>query len=221
MGPLHGVQSFRNRLLQRGTPTRSHVLPENLPRRGLLSPRVRRSWQKPAPAQAPHGVTASFRHPPALAWESLSRATGGDLLLHGLQGNSLPHHGFSSQVTREDSLLRHLEHVLPSPSSLTLEVCRVVSFTLSHSFLSTAVSLQFIFSSPSSICYSRGATILSDWLGLGQQWVHLRAGWHWVYQTWGKVLTAAHRSHPCNPPATKTLPRKPITVAYFLYFIVK
>ena len=68
VGPSHGLQSFRNRLLQRGSPMGSQALPANLLQRGLLSPWVRRSWQEPAPAQAPHGVTASFRHPPTLMW---------------------------------------------------------------------------------------------------------------------------------------------------------
>jgi len=67
-GPSHRVQYFRNRLLQRGSPTGSQALPANLLQRGLLSPQVRRSWQEPAPAQAPHGNTVSFRHPPAAAW---------------------------------------------------------------------------------------------------------------------------------------------------------
>jgi len=35
---------------------------------GLLPPRVRRSWQEPAPAWASHGITASFRNPPVPAW---------------------------------------------------------------------------------------------------------------------------------------------------------
>ena len=48
MGPFHRVQSFRNRLLQRGSPAGSQVLLANLLRRGLLSPRVHRSWQEPA-----------------------------------------------------------------------------------------------------------------------------------------------------------------------------
>jgi len=82
MGPFHGMQSFRNRLLQRGSPTGSHVLPANLLQRGLLSPQGHRSCQEPAPAQAAHGVTASFRHPPALAW-SPPWATGGYLLHRG------------------------------------------------------------------------------------------------------------------------------------------
>jgi len=28
---------------------------------------------------------------------------------------------------------------------------------------------------------------------------HLRAGWHWVYQTWGKLLAASHSSHLYSP----------------------
>jgi len=66
-GPFHGVQSLRNRLPQRGSPTGSQALPANLLRCGLLSPRGRRSCQEPAPAWAPQWVTPSFGHPPALA----------------------------------------------------------------------------------------------------------------------------------------------------------
>jgi len=65
VGPFHRVQSFRNRLLQRGSPTGSQALRANLLQRGLLSPRGQRSCQEPASAQALHGVTASFSHPPA------------------------------------------------------------------------------------------------------------------------------------------------------------
>ncbi|KAM9655110.1 uncharacterized protein ACIBXB_008245 isoform 1-T1 [Morphnus guianensis] len=55
-------------LLQCGSPAGSQVLPENLLQHGLLSPRVHRSCQEPAPVQASHRVTASFGHPPAPAW---------------------------------------------------------------------------------------------------------------------------------------------------------
>jgi len=82
VGPFHRVQSLRNRLPQRGSPTRSQALPANLLWWGLLSPRVHRSWQEPAPTRAPHGVTASFRHHPAPAWGP-PQAAGGDLLHHG------------------------------------------------------------------------------------------------------------------------------------------
>ena len=71
VGPFHGVQSFRHRLLQRGSPTGSQVLPENLLQCGLLSPQIHRSCQEPAPAWASHRVTASFRHPPAPVWGPL------------------------------------------------------------------------------------------------------------------------------------------------------
>jgi len=80
MGDFHGVQSFRNRLLQRGSPKGSQALPANLLWHGLLSPQVRRSWQEPTPEWASHRVTASFRHPPAPAWG----------LFHGLQWISAP-----------------------------------------------------------------------------------------------------------------------------------
>jgi len=54
-------------------PTGSQALPANLLRHGLLSSRCHRSWQQPAPARVPHGVTASFRHPPAPAWGPFHR----------------------------------------------------------------------------------------------------------------------------------------------------
>jgi len=65
---------------------------------------------------------------------------------------------------------------------------------------------------PSELCDPRGATAVAGGLGLGQQQVHLGAGWHWLCRTQGKLLTASHRSHPCScPPATETWPRKPNT----------
>jgi len=96
VGPSHGMQSFRNRLLQRGSPMGSQALPANLLWRGLLSLWVHRSCQEPAPAQAPHRVTASFRHPPALVWDPIHRLEVdicSTVDLHGPQGHSLLHHG--------------------------------------------------------------------------------------------------------------------------------
>ena len=145
VGPSHGVQSFRNRLLQRGSPTRSQALPANLLRRELLSPQVHRSCQEPAPAQAPYGVTASFRHPPALVWGPFHRLQVdicSTVDLHGLQEDSLPHHG----------LLHGLQWNLCSwstscPSFFTnLGVCRVVSLTYSHSSLQLQLLLRSNFS---------------------------------------------------------------------------
>jgi len=113
MGPFHGVQSFRNRLLQRGSPTGSQALPATLLQPGLLSPRDHRSWQESAPARAAHGVTVTFGHPPALAWGP-PQAAGGDLLHHGppWAAGAQPASPWSVPWAAGEPLLRHLEHLL-------------------------------------------------------------------------------------------------------------
>jgi len=178
--PSHGMQSFRNRLLQCGSLTGSQVLPANLLRRGLLCPQVHRSWQEPASAWAPHRVKVSFGHPSALAWgpfHGLQVDIYSTRDLRGLQGDNLPHHGLSSQAARENFLLWHLKHILPSPSSLTLVSAELfLSHPLSPLSRLPFFSLQFF--SPSLICYDRGTTTIADWLGLGQRRVCLRASWH-------------------------------------------
>jgi len=98
-GSFYRVQSFRTRLLQRGSSMESQALSANLLQHPCLSPWVCTSWQDPAPAQAPHRVTASFRHPPALSWGPFHRLQVeifSTVDLHGLQGKILPHHGLSS-----------------------------------------------------------------------------------------------------------------------------
>jgi len=85
-----------SQLPQRGSLPRGAVLQEQaalvwVPH-GVTSPA-----SKPAPAWAPHGVTTSFRHPPAPAWgpfHGLQVDICSTVDLHGLQGYSLPHHGF-------------------------------------------------------------------------------------------------------------------------------
>jgi len=50
---------------------------------------------------APHGITVSFGHPPALAWGSFHRLQVqicSTVDLHGLQGNNLPHHGLHHRL---------------------------------------------------------------------------------------------------------------------------
>jgi len=70
--PQHGSLPRGAVLQEQAAPvwvhTVSQALPANLLQRGLLSPWVHRSWQEPAPAWAPHRVTASFGHPAAPAW---------------------------------------------------------------------------------------------------------------------------------------------------------
>uniref|UniRef100_A0A8C0B7V8 Protein kinase domain containing, cytoplasmic n=1 Tax=Buteo japonicus TaxID=224669 RepID=A0A8C0B7V8_9AVES len=78
-------------------PMGSQVLPANLLHCGLLCPRVHRSCQEPGPAWAFPRVTASFRHPPALAWGP----------------PQAPASPGSSPRAAGESLLRCLEHLLP------------------------------------------------------------------------------------------------------------
>jgi len=149
MGPSHGVQSFRNRLLQCGSFPRGHKpcqqtcssMVSSL--HGSAGP----SWQEPVLVQAPHEVTASFRHPPASVcgpFHGLQVQICSTVDLDGLQGDNLPHHGLQHELQRKTFCSS-----VSSTSSLSfftdLGVCRVVSFTLSHSSLSTAVSQQFFF----------------------------------------------------------------------------
>jgi len=138
VGPSHRVQSFRNRLLQRGSPVGSQVLPANLLQRGLLSPWVRRSWQEPAPSWAFHRVTSSFRHPPAPAWGpfyGLQVDICSTVDLHGLQGNNLPHHGLQHELQGK-SLCSNIS----STSSLPLSSLTLVSAELFLSLHLTSLS---------------------------------------------------------------------------------
>jgi len=108
---------------------------------------VHRSWQEPAPAWPPPGVTASFRHPPAPVWgpfHGLQVDICSTVGLHGLQGDNLPHHGLHHEL-QEKTLCSSVSNTSPPSFFIDLGVCRVVSFTSSHSSLSTATSLQFYF----------------------------------------------------------------------------
>jgi len=60
MGPSHGLQAFMNRLLQRGSPTGSKVLPANLLRREVLSAQ---SWLALALSEAGE-ASSSFSQKP-------------------------------------------------------------------------------------------------------------------------------------------------------------
>jgi len=97
--------------------------------------------------RGPHGVTASFRHPPALAcgpFHGLQVDICSTVDLHGLQGDNLPHHGLHHKLQGKTLC----SDILGTSSPFffnDLGVCRVVSFTSSHSFLSAAISLQFFF----------------------------------------------------------------------------
>jgi len=113
MGPSHRVQSFRNRLLQCGSLPQGHKpcqqtcssVSSSL--RGATGP-GRSLLQR----SAPHGVTASFRHPPAPSW-GLPWATGGDLLPRGPPWAAGGQPAWSTPWAGAESLLQHLKHFFP------------------------------------------------------------------------------------------------------------
>ncbi|KAK4825500.1 hypothetical protein QYF61_000013 [Mycteria americana] len=82
MGVLHGVQFFRNRLLQCGSPMGSQVLPEILLQCRLFS-MGHSSCQEPTPVWALHGMQLPSGHFRQL-WQGV---------FHGLQVN-----GFGTEV---------------------------------------------------------------------------------------------------------------------------
>jgi len=169
----------------------SQALPANLLQRELLSPWVHGPWQEPAPLQALHGVTAFFRPIHLLQRGVLDRLQvdiSSTMDLHGLRVAAYltvvfttGYRGISALVPRAPA---------PFPSSLTLVSAELF---LSH-VLSPACCCAGVFP-----FLNRGTTAVADGLGLGQCRVRLEAGWHWLYQTWWKLLAASHRIHPCSP----------------------
>ena len=152
--------------------------------------------------RAPHRVTTFFRYPPALAWgpfHGLQVDICSTVDLHGLQGDSLPHQGLYHKLKGKT-----LCSGIP-PSSLTLVSAELF---LSHR-LAPLSQLPFLPLLKSVIPEELPPSLMGLALGSGRAVLEL-AGTG-LYQTWGKLLAASDRSHPYSPPATKTLPRKPIT----------
>ena len=167
VGLFHGMQSFSNRLLQRGSPMGSQALPANLLQRGLLSSRGHRSCQEPAPVWPSHVVTASFRHPHAPAWgpfHGLQVEFCSTVDLRGLQGRSLPHHCLHHRLQGK-LCSRAWSTYFPSFCT-DPGVCRAVSLTVSLTTLSQPLLHRFFFT-VSQICYCRDATAIADELTFG------------------------------------------------------
>ena len=143
MGPIHGVQSFRNRLLQHGSPTGSQVLPANLLQRGFLSPRGHGS-AGPARSLLHHGLPTGSQRPSGIhllrrgVLHRLQVDICSTMDLHGLQGDSLPHHGLPHGL--QGNLSAPAPGAPPPPpSSLTL-----VSAELFLSHILTPLWLQLL-----------------------------------------------------------------------------
>uniref|UniRef100_A0A663M7G4 protein-tyrosine-phosphatase n=1 Tax=Athene cunicularia TaxID=194338 RepID=A0A663M7G4_ATHCN len=89
MGPSHGVQSFRNRLLQHGSPTGSQVLQQTCSSVGSSPHGSTGPARSLLQRGLPRGHSLLQAHPPALAWGP-PRAAGGfcsTAHLHGCRGS--------------------------------------------------------------------------------------------------------------------------------------
>jgi len=190
MGPSYGLQLFRNRLLQHGSPMGSQALPANLLQCWLLPPQVCRSWQKPAPAWTLHNVTASFRNPLALSW-CPTQAASGYLLHHGppwTAGEQPVPPWFSPRL---------------HPSFFTdFGVCRVLipvpNCKNTGCFLFKYVALEALPPSLIGSAFASSGSVF-ELAGIGS----VRHG--------RKSPALSCRSHPCNPPCYQNLSRKPTT----------
>ena len=107
---FYRVQSFRNRLLQRGSPTGSQVLPANLLQRGLFFPQDLSGAC--STTSFPWGPSLLQAHPPALVvLHGLQVEICSTVNLHGLQGTAAS--PWAAPRAAGESLLWCLEHLLP------------------------------------------------------------------------------------------------------------
>ena len=135
VNPSHREQSFRNRVLQRGSPMGSQALPANVLQHGLLSPRVHRSWQEPAPARGSPRCHSLLQMHYLLRRGILHRLQVdicSTVDLCGLQRDNLPHHGLLCGLQEN---VCYGTWSASSPSFfIDLGVCIAVSLTYSHFF---------------------------------------------------------------------------------------
>lgn len=149
----HGVQSFRNRVLQLWSPTGPQVLPAKLFHCGLLWSPGHRSFQEPAPVWTTHKITASSEPPSSPVWTSHkitassehpsapewgpAQAVGGSLIHcepSWAAVGQLPHHGLQHRFQG----LPNIEHLLPLlhwPSCLRIFALPFSLFSMAAGFL--------------------------------------------------------------------------------------
>jgi len=188
-------------------PMGSQALPANLLRRGLLSPRGHRSWQEPAPARAPHGVTASFRNPPAPAWGHCHKLWVGICSTvgpHGLQGQPAPPR---SAPWLQGNLCSGAWSTSCPPSALTWGSAELL---LSHS-----LNLLSSWSCCCAVTFSLLKYLIPEALPLSLMGLALASGRSVLepagvgFIGHGEGSSSFSQKPPQQPPATKTLPGIP------------
>jgi len=190
-GSFPQVQSLRNRLFQRGSPAGSQVLPANLLRRGLSTG-----------SQPPLGIP--LLHHGVIHEVQVEICSTVDL--HGCR-DSLPHHSLLHGCRGTSAPAPAAS--LPPPSALTIGSAGLF---LSHSLtpLSCCKNCHYaeVFSTLSH--YYRGTTRVAVGFGLGQQQVHLGAGWHWLHQTGGSFWKLLTETSAVAPPLPKPCHANPV-----------
>lgn len=156
------------------------------------SPEGHKSYQEACPSMSSSllrsaacsmGSKRSLRDPPAPVW----------VCSMGCRGISL----------------QHLEQLLRAPLLLSLVSAGLcLSHILTHSCHNYIGAVTFF----TYICYHKAVTVIPGCLSRAQCRVHPGAGWRWSCLTWGKLLAAFHRSHPCSHLATKTWAHTPHTL---------
>ena len=213
-GSLHGVQSFRNRLLQNRLvhcdPWDHNSCQQTCS--GTGSPLSMGPQVLPGVCYSmgfPLGHSLLWVHPLALVWGHPG-AAGGYLFHHGppWTAGQQPASPRSSPWAAGESLLRQVQRLpillLHWPWCLQNFFTHIVS-------LSTGVPQQVF-------PLLKYVTTVADGLGLGQQLVHLGASWHWFYWTCGKLLTEAA---PVAPLLPRPCHANPVQILIFiLYFTI-
>lgn len=100
-----------------------------------------------------------------------------------------------------------------SPLNCRIPV-HVISCATSGSAFPCSLGLAFESAGKSLQCITPSITAE---LSLGQGWIYLGAGWHWLHQSLGKLLPASPRSHPCPLLCYQTLPQNPIHPLFALF----
>lgn len=142
-----GVQSFRNRILQHGSPTAPQFLTANLLLHGLLWPWVYKSCQNTAPVQAFCGFTASFGHPPALTLSPSVAADNSQVHCRRpcAAGTQLLHHGLHHGLQRISPLMTGIPPPPPPPALTWVSAELFLSHILSPFFGCNCCSAAFFF----------------------------------------------------------------------------
>ena len=157
-------------------------------------------------------VTASFRNPPALAWGAfpwLQVEICSTVVLHGLQGNNLPHRGLHYELQGKSLCSDILGTSSPPPSLILVSAKSFPSHRLallSNHHLTQRFFLPFL-----KYIITEALPPWLTGLSLGSSGSVLEPANTGFIKHRGSFSQTLTEDTPIAPPATKTLQHKPIT----------